>query len=171
MASGGKVHLEEIVSEIQNLIDNPPSESFVEKTLAETIYVGLNVLNKTPLLEFVKANCETDGKTLYCQHLTQVYLGRKNNSPVKVVKSGSNCLVTVDALVVNKVNGSAAFRISNVVTEDGENVEIANGKPHITALVSSDSKPVDSIKFVSKEDDSVIIIPFQNVVETICVWN
>ena len=163
--------LVDIVSEIQTIVDDPPSEFFVEKTLAETSYVGLNVVNKSTLIEFVKANCETKDKIFYCQHLTQVYLGKKATSPVKVVKAGVRCAVTIDSLVINKTNGSAAYRVSKVVTEDGTDVEISSGKPHITALVSSDSKPVDSIKFVFNEDDSVSIIPFEFVVETICAWN
>jgi hypothetical protein len=163
--------LKDIVSEIQALVDHPPTEFLIEKTLADTIYVGLNVVNKNPLLDFVKTNCETEGKTFYCEHLTQVFLGKKSTSQVNVVKADTSCSVTIDSLVINKENGSAAYHITNVVTSSGENVEIESRKPHITALVAPGSKPVDSIKFVCKKDDSVIIVPFECVIETICVWN
>ena len=163
--------LEEIVSEIQVLVDHPPTEFLVEKTLAETIYVGLNVIDNNCLLDCLEANCETEGKSIYCEHLTQVFLGRKKSSPVKVVPIGTQCFVSIDALVINKTNGSAAYRVTNVVTSDGEEVVIASGKPHITALVAQGSKPMDSAKFVFEDSENVTIIPVGMVINTICVWN
>jgi hypothetical protein len=163
--------LEEIVSEIQGLVDHPPPEFFVEKTLAETVYVGLNVIDKSGLIDCLKANCDTKEKTIYCEHLTQVFLGKKKSSPVKVVPVGTKCLVTINALVINNSNGSAAYRVSKVVTVDGEDVKIGSGKPHITALVAPGSKPMDSVKFVFEDSEIVTIIPVGMVIETICVWN
>ena len=131
----------------------------------------MNVIDKSALLDCLRANCETEGKSIYCDHLTQVFLGRKKSSPVEVVPIGTKCLVTIDALVINRSNGSAAYRVSNVVTVDGEDVAIDSRKPHITALVASGSKPMDSVKFVFDISETVTIIPVGMVIETTCVWN
>ena len=129
------------------------------------------MIDKDKLIDFVTQNCDISDKTIYCQHLTQVFLGKKNTSSIEIVESGKLCMVEIDALVINKENGSAAFRVSNLETSDGKLIWVESGVPHITALVSANSKPIDSIKFVSKTNDSVNIIPFNNTIETICVWN
>ena len=163
--------LNKIVFEIQNIVDNPPKESFIRKGLEDTSYISFNLLDNSKLIEFVKEHCNIQGKTLYCQHITQVFLGKKTKTTIEVSESGESCIVETDALVINKKNGSAAFRVVNLQSSEGKMIFVESGVPHITALVSADSKPVDSVKFVKKTDDSVEVIPFNNTFETICVWN
>ena len=105
------------------------------------------------------------------QLLMIVFIGQNNESPIEAVPAGEKCLVTLDALVINNFNGSAAFRASKVVRSNGSNVEILSKKPHITALVATGSKPADSVKFVMKTYETVTIIPIDIEIETVCVWN
>ena len=51
-----RLPLDSIVDSYQNLIDNPPSESFVVKTIDKTIYVGLHLVDNHVLINYVKKN-------------------------------------------------------------------------------------------------------------------
>ncbi len=139
-------------------------------SLKSTIYISLEVLDNAPLIQFVKTKCDVRGKTIHCNHATQVFLGGKSTSPVKVVEAGIKCTVSIDALIVNKKNGSAAFHVSNCVTSNGEKVVFSTGKPHITALVAPRSKPKDSLLYVNRRDDSVLVFPCEFEVDTMCKW-
>tara|TARA_Y100000389_G_C17352156_1_gene459009 strand:+ start:147 stop:584 length:438 start_codon:yes stop_codon:yes gene_type:complete len=143
-------------------------------SLKSTIYISLEVLDNAPLVQFVKTKCDVRGKTIHCNHATQVFLGRKSKSPdklkFKVVEAGIKCTVSIDALVVNKKNKSAAFHVSNCVTSNGEKVVFSTGKPHITALVAPPSKPKDSLRYVDRRDDSVLVFPCEFEVNTMCKW-
>jgi hypothetical protein len=163
--------LHDIVAEIEKIVAHPPSEHWVNKSLQDTLYIGLHVIDKEILIDIVKKHCSMEGKRLYCEHLTQIYLGKKEIASVEVIAPGEKCLVTLDALVINTDNGSAAFRATNIVATNGQKVEIATEKPHITALVAFGYKPSDSVSYVMKNDDSVSIFPLDLVVETECVWN
>ena len=162
--------LKDIAQEIDSIVTHPSSEYLVEKTLQDTLYIGLYVVDKEILTDIVKKHCSIEEKRIYCEHLTQIYLGKKKISSVEVITPGEKCLVTLDALVINNDNGSAAFRATDIVTMNGQKVEIATRKPHITALVAHGDKPADSASYVMKTDDTVSIISLNLIVETVCVW-
>ncbi|MGB0541667.1 MAG: hypothetical protein ACPGJP_03060 [Hyphomicrobiales bacterium] len=164
-----RLPLEKILLQIQKIIGNLQEEYFVKRTIEETNYISLRIINNKDILNCVYDNCNLNKKSLHCGHLTQVFLGKKKNTNIKLVPFGEVCTIKVNALVINNENGSSAFRVSSV-TSNGYEIEIESGKPHITALVSEDAKPSDSKKFVTKTDDSVTIIPCKIELKSVCCW-
>ena len=59
-----RLPLDSIVASYQNLIDNPPIESFVTKTIDKTVYVGLHLVDKNVLVDFVKGAGEQINKDI-----------------------------------------------------------------------------------------------------------
>jgi len=164
-----RVPLDELVASVQDIFINPPVEALVPKSLRDTIYVGLYVLesDRVILRQRVKEVCDVEGK-VYCEHLTQAFLGRKKSKPnIKLVPPGQICTVVINALVVNNEKGSAAFRV-NSVFDDASGEIVAIKMPHITALVASGCKPSESRLFAFSEDDSVTIYRMDITISTIC---
>jgi len=162
--------LEEIVSNYQNLMDAHPSTAILTKTIADTTYVGLVVIDRSPLVDAIKTldpDFQSKDK-LVCEHLTQVFNPNKVRDIVPV-PNGEECIVSIDALVIRDSDGASAFRVSRVINSTGKNIKISSRKPHITAMLSHGSKPTDSGSFVFLEE-GVRIIPFAMTVATISKW-
>ena len=164
-----RLPLEKILLQIQKIIGNLQEEYFVKRTIEETKYVSLRITDNKEILNCVYDNCNLSKKSLHCEHLTQVFLGKKKSTNIKLVPYGEVCIIKVNALVINNDNGSSAFRVSSV-TLNGDEVEIESGKPHITAVVSEGASASDSKNFVMKTDDSVTIIPYRIELKSVCCW-
>jgi len=162
--------LEEIVSNYQNLMDTPPSTAILTKTITDTAYVGLVVIDRSPLIDAIKTldpGFQSKDK-LVCEHLTQVFNPNKVRDIVPV-PNGEECMVSIDALVIRDSDGASAFRVSRVINSTGKDIKISSRKPHITAMLSHGSKPTDSGSFVFAKE-GVCVIPIEMTIVTISKW-
>merc|ERR1712100_450202 len=124
--------LDDVVKEYQVLVDSIPEEDLVSKSLKDTVYIGLHLI-PSDMRRLITCVKEIDarwnkGDKIICQHVTQVYIGKKGISPVATVSEGEVCTVVIDALVINETNGASAFRVSDVRNSRGMNVPIGSGK-------------------------------------------
>jgi len=166
-----RLPLAEVVAGYQILFDSPPPEAILTKTIADTTYVGLVVVNRAPLVNAVKTldpNFRKKDK-IVCGHLTQVFNPKKVPGIIPV-PVGEQCMVTIDALVIRDKDGASAFRVSRVTDSNGSDVKIASGKPHITAMLAGGSKPADSRSFVFAEKGVTVILVEMTIV-TMSKWN
>ena len=169
-----RLPLDDVVKKYQTLIDSIPEENLVSKSLKDTVYIGLHLIpsDERRLITCIK-ELDTDyinKDKIVCQHVTQVYIGKKGISPVPTISEGEVCTVVIDALVINNTNGASAFRVSAVRDLRGMDVPIGSRKPHITAVLANGSKPADSSNFVFSQEN-VTIISVDMTVTTICRWN
>lgn len=165
-----RLPLEKIVSNHQKLFDVTPSDAILTKSIFDTTYVGLQLVDRSPLVAAVKV-LDSDYMSkdkLVCEHLTQVFNPKKvpGIAPVTI---GEECMVTIDALVIRERDGASAFRVSRVVDSAGDDIKIASGKPHITAMLACGSKPADSCQFVFSEK-GVRVIPVEMNVTAVSKW-
>lgn len=167
--------LDDIVSEIQDLIDNPPSESFVKKELKDVSYVSINIIDNKELINIVKKYCDSEKGSINCHHVTQVFMSKdkksKKEPSVDIVPELEKCKIFISALIINQENDSSAFYVDKILDSKNNLVLVDSGLPHITGFLPIDSKAADSKKFVGKTDDSVKIIPVNLVEEGVCFWN
>lgn len=126
------------------------------------IYVGLAVSEKdrTLLTDFV--NQYVPEGTIYCHHLTQIFLGGK-----KSIKNYSNLIlpeeriqVCINSLVIRKEDQASAFKVKT-------DVFCENKTPHITAKMPINVPPVQSNAFVGLTDTTVTIIECDFTLELI----
>jgi hypothetical protein len=165
-----RLPLETVVSNYQNLFDATPTTAIMAKSIADTTYVGLQVVDRRPLVAVVKA-LDPDYRSkdkVVCEHLTQIFNPGKHPGTVPV-SNGEECTVIVEALVIREKDGASAFRVSRVIDSSGHDIKIASGKPHITAMLARGSKPADSCQFVFSEE-GVRVIPVELIVATTCKW-
>ncbi len=107
------------------------------------------------------------GGTTYIHHMTQKYLGGKIDAPNKMVVPGSKYKVTINALVVRKIDNACAFRIYR----DGSDIfKPINNTPHITAWMPHGIPPVESNKFVGLDDDTIIIHKMNYELDLVGFW-
>jgi len=167
-----RLPLDSIVASYQNLIDNPPIESFVTKTIDKTVYVGLHLVDKNVLVDFVKKNDSyyQSKDKMVCEHLTQIYFAKGISRDYPLVDVGDLCKIRCDAYVINNSNGASAFRVSSIINSSGNEIKVMSGKPHITAMLSNGSKPSESIYFVFS-DNNVNIVPCDIIVDALCRYN
>lgn len=167
-----RLPLENITEQLTLIIDCPPENTIIRKNLKDVNFIGLHVIDSTPLIECVKkfdVNYKNKD-SIVCGHLTQIYLGKKSETSIHPIPEGEYCLVNIDALVINEINGASAFRVKiPIKTLDGKLVEIASKIPHITAVLSNGSKATDSNKFVFNET-GVIVIPVEICIMTVSKW-
>ena len=167
-----RLPLENIVDQLKVIINNPPEKTIIHKSLKDTTYIGLHVIDPNNLIECVKKyDHEYRNKdSIICSHLTQIYLGKNSESTIDPVPEGEFCEINIDALVINNSNGASAFRIKYPIkTIRGNVIEIQSKFPHITAVLSQGSKAADSNKFVFN-DTGVTIIPLELSIMTVSKW-
>jgi hypothetical protein len=165
-----------IIANIRSIIDTYDSSALVYKSLKDTSYVSFNLLEESrkQLLEIVTKMTDITNKTVVCEHATQVWYGfgkTKKKANVEVGSPGNSYIIHIDALVINKENGSSAFRIKNINDEEGTEYFVESRRPHITASIAVGFKASDSISFVTSTDDSVIIYDLDLTLNSICVYN
>ena len=165
--------IKQIVDEIQEIIDNPPTEFLVKKQLKDVSYVSINIDDNSRLIELVNKNCSVKNGTIFCHHITQYFFGTKNKKKINIdiVPEFEKCKIFIDSLVIDMENGSSAFSVRKIIDSRNNNILVDSGLPHITAFVSANSRPADSIKFISKKDETVRIIPLDLQESAVCIWN
>ena len=154
-----RLPLDGIVLEYQKLIDEPPIEFLYKKKINEIIYTSINIKDNRELISVAKS-IDKDWKSkdlIVCHHITQIFYGKKGKSSIKPIPEGLECMIEIDALVIDKKSGSSAFRVNKILDNQNNEVEVETKKPHITAILSKGSKPSDSVSFVFKDDESVEI--------------
>ncbi len=165
--------IDDIRQAIDDFVDNTPNGMNVLRSLKDTMYIGLH-LTDPKVLKIVASDLQgaLDHGRVYCEHLTQSFKPSTKPDLVPAVP-GERYQVTVDALVVDLDTGCSAFRTTNIVNSEGVEMYVTSGKPHITAFVADGHKPVESIGFVFKSDETVTIHLLEEpiTVETICRYN
>jgi len=159
-----------ILTDYQNLLDTPPPTAILTKSIVDTTYVGLEVVDRSPLVAAIQKldpNFRFKDK-MVCGHLTQVFNPKKVPG-TKPVPIGEQCMVFIDKYVIRESDGASAFRVSRVIDSAGKDVKISSGKPHITAMLSGGSTPADSGSFVFAED-GVSVIPLEMTIATVSRW-
>jgi len=161
-----RVPLEQLHLRFDELINGLTKDQRVELKLP--LYCGLMVKDKQKLIDIVLVHCEdfVAKDKLVCEHITQSFRPKDSNS---ILDNYRSCICTVSGLVINQVNGTGSFKISDVKTFDGQDVPIASGIPHITAWLSNGSKSMESIKFVNS-DENVEIIPLNFKLNLVSRW-
>lgn len=137
---------------------------YSKKTIPQ--YVGLFVKDKNKLINKV-LELDIDSKNkdrIICEHITIDY---KPKEIKNLLKEFTECEATIDGYVIND-NGASAFRVKEIKTIDGNEIIVKSKRPHITACLNKNSKPMDSLSFVY--DDSKKIIPVDMKIDLICRW-
>ena len=141
----------------------------VHRTLAETVYVALCLVPefREKLMEPMS---ELPNGTVPDGHITQEFFGAQKKKAVErnpkvsnLQRPGTKCRVHVSALVSYNRTGQKAYRVSEILDADGNPVDVATGKPHITAFVPDGCKAADSVKFVFSDDSDEVSVEEMDV--------
>ena len=171
------IPLRDIVSNIESQIDNISRENIITKEdykdelLKKTIFISFKI--EKPIRKKLTDFSRKYGKGNFkCEHITQIFMNKDIFYNIVALSSPNDIVnIVIDSLVINLENGMSAFRVKNILSPDGENIFIHSKCPHITACVPDGCQPKDSLVFVSKNDDSVKIIPFELSFEGTCVYH
>ena len=171
-----RIPLDDILYKMNNFIKNYDSNELVYKSLKESSYVSFNLLkeSKEELLEILSKLTDISHKKVICEHVTQIWYGfgkNKQKTNIAIGKPRNKYIIKVDALVINRENGSSAFRISHIFDTKQNEIFVQTGKPHITATIAEDTNASDSIRFVTSTDNSVTIYNLDLTLKSICVYN
>lgn len=169
---------EQIASDILDFVSDTPRDKIIYRSISDTSWIGLHLIpNDVMYLENLlkKLNVGGNGKC-YCEHLTQAYMGygkKKSSVGIKPAIPGDTYFLTIRDLVVDKNNGSAAYRVENISGTDGTILKVKTGRPHITACVASGHSPAESVGFVYKNDESVLIFSLDEpiIVSSVCRYH
>jgi hypothetical protein len=99
--------------------------------------------------------------------MTQQYFGCKTIPPKTVINPGEKCQVTIDALIVRKIDNACAFRIRQ---DDSSVFKSMNSIPHITAWMPNGIAPVESNKIINLADDTVTIYQLDYSINLVGFW-
>ncbi len=166
-----KLSVDDVTSQLVQILTSDDIFRYeVHRTLAETMYIAL-CLNPEYREKLMAPMAELPNGTVPDGHITQEYLGApKKNADKRTTKvsnlqrPGTKCRVHVSALVSYNRTGQKAYRVSEILDADGNPVDVATGKPHITAFVPDGCKAADSVKFVFSDE------PEEVSVEEMDVW-
>lgn len=166
-----KLSVDEITSQLVQILTSDDILRYeVHRTLAETMYIAL-CLNPEDRKKLMELMTKLSNGTVPDGHITQEYLGtpkknagKRTTNVSNLQRPGTKCSVHVSALVSFKKTGQKAYRVSEILDSDGNPVDVASGKPHITAFVPDGCKAADSVKFVFSDD------PEEVSVEEMDVW-
>lgn len=175
-----RIPLGDTVRAIECFISDPPKANIVNRPIGKTLYIGFHVHSKDrEELVKITGNPEIAGR-IYCDHVTQAFKPKlplvSKNQEGKCIEPGipgNQYTIMIDALVVDRTSGSSAFRVNSILNAEGNQMQVITGIPHITAFVAEGHKPVESIGFVLKSDDSVTIHELDEVlsVRGVCRYN
>jgi hypothetical protein len=131
---------------------------------SKTIYIGaaVSMFDKGILESILDAHL-VKGVT-YLHHMTTHFCEKGKSIPENTILPGQKLERMINALVIRKSDGAAAFRIS---TEQGDSLEKTY---HITARIPSGLTPVVSNSFVGLTDERVKIIPMTIPVKLTGFW-
>ena len=104
--------------------------------------------------------------TIACEHVTQIFYSGKKVE-MTPIPDGKKVTAHICGLVEG-LNGAMAFDVDRLCLEDGEEVRVNSGKPHITAWFPKGMQASDSVKFV-KETEGVERQDLDITVELNCV--
>lgn len=132
------------------------------------LIVGLYVEDKIKLINKVLEidNDAISKDRIVCEHITVNFKPSKDELKL-LVKEFTECTATICGYVIND-NGASAFRIKDIKTKDGTEIKVSSKRPHITACLNNNSKPMDSLSFVW--DNSKQFIPLNIRVNLVCRW-
>ena len=110
---------------------------------------------------------------VYCEHLTQYYLGNKGSIPESSVLEFEKSYVHISSLVIRKKDNAMAFNVDQVfkINLDEKIIIPTKERPHITAYLPEGIKPMESNLFVYVTDDTIVdIIPLDITISTTSIW-
>ena len=163
-----RLPIENVANQIVNIIETATSNNMYIVN-QKPIYIGCAVSteDKMQLTKVCKQLSRIEGGITYIHHMTQKFLGGKTDAPTKMVVPGATYKVAIDALVVRKCDNACAFRIHN----DGSDIFAPiNNIPHITAWMPHGMQPVESNKFISIMDDTVVIHKMDYELNLVGFW-
>ena len=138
---------------------------------SKPIYVGcaVNTEDKQHLTELCKqlANVSDANGKMYIHHMTQQYFGAKITQPKTIIEPGSIYQVTIDALIVRKIDNACAYRICR---DKSPIFESMHSIPHITVWMPRGIEPVESNKFINLADDTVTIYQLDYSINLVGFW-
>ena len=116
----------------------------------------------TGILESILDAHSVKGVT-YLHHMTTHFCEKGKSIPGNTILPGQKLERMINALVIRKSDGAAAFRISPEQGDSKDNL-------HITARIPSGLTPVVSNSFVGLADERVKIIPMTIPVKLTGFW-
>ena len=116
------------------------------------------------MTNFVNSKVIENNFTICNDHLTLYYKPtiKEHIEPLQYVE------VEISKLVIRKSDRASAYFVKNIIFNK-KNIYIDN--PHITSKIPHNENPVISQSFVHLADDSVEIIEFNKIINTICIWS
>ena len=165
MARRYPIHLvcEPIIQTVQLLLDGTYEVTPDIVCPSKPIYIGGAVsMFDTGILDSILDAHLIKGVT-YLNHMTTHFCEKGKSIPANTILPGQKLQRMINALVIRKSDGAAAFRIAPEQGDSKDNL-------HITARIPSGLTPVVSNSFVGLTDERVKIIPMTIPVKLTGFW-
>lgn len=135
----------------------------------------LNLKDKRALRQWVEKEFpiqsdQSQSYTYYCDHVTQ-HISKEGRPKFTLVPAHQTVMASIDYAIYRESDGSVAFHIRALKTEDGNDVLVDSGVPHLTARLPDGMKPFSAIRLVlEKEQSGMRRVPFSAELELICLY-